>query len=30
MKYKTFIKNRKIKDIKRKFERIYKKITRDY
>ncbi len=29
MKYKTFTKSRKIKDIKKEVERIYKKITRN-
>ena len=29
MKYKTFTKSRKIKDIKKEVERIYKKIIRD-
>ncbi len=30
MKYKTFIRSRKIKDIERKIEKTYKKITIDY
>ena len=29
MKYKTFLRSRKIKDIKKEVERIYRKITKD-